>query len=49
MWLMIILEVTKKQGFNFYLENTFVEESQRGGRWNWPPSAFLGLTNTANI
>ena len=27
---MIILEVTKKQGFNFYLENTIVEEGEAG-------------------
>ena len=26
MWLMITLEVTKKQGFALYLENTFVEK-----------------------
>ena len=28
MWLMIILKVTKNQGFAFFLENTFLEKPQ---------------------
>ena len=27
MWFIIILNVTKKQGFNFYLENTFFKSN----------------------
>ena len=36
MWLMIILKVTKKQGFTFSLKDTFLEKLQR--KSNWPPS-----------
>ena len=33
MWLMIVLKVTRKQGFTISLEDTFFEKSQgRGGR-----------------
>ena len=30
MWLMMILKVTKKQGFTLYLENIFLEKPQGG-------------------
>ena len=52
MWLMIILKVTKNQGFTLYLEDSFLE-NQNGGvmgsnRSSTPPAtpcptAFLGL------
>ena len=41
MWLLIILKVTKKQGFTLFLEDTSFEKPQKGGS-NWPP-AVLGL------
>ena len=36
MWLMIILKITKNQGFTLSLEDTILEKPQ--GRSNWPPS-----------
>ena len=39
---MIILKVTKNQGFILSLENTFLEKPQRGS--NWPSPVFLGLS-----
>ena len=39
---MIILKVTKKQGFTLSLEDTFLEKPQ-GGRCQTDPPAFLGL------
>ena len=41
MWLLIILKVTKKQGFTLLLEDT-VSKNHRGGRWSLPP-VVLGL------
>ena len=45
---MIILKVTKKEGFTLSLENTFLEKPQgRRGQTDPPPTstpAFLGLT-----
>ena len=40
MWLMIILKVTKNQGFTLSLEDTYFEKPQgRGSDWNpSPPS-----------
>ena len=46
MWLMIVLKVTRKQGFTISLEDTFFEKSQgRGGGGGQieHPSSFLGL------
>ena len=45
MWLMIILKVTNKSGFNLYLEDTFFEKKQ-GGSVKLTPHlpAVLGLT-----
>ena len=42
MWLVIILKVTKNQGFTLSLEDTFFEKPQVGGP-NWPlsPSRFM--------
>ena len=40
MWLMIILKITKSQGFTFPLEDTFFEKPQGS---NWLPPAVLGL------
>ena len=43
---MIILKVTKKQGFMLTLENTVFEKTQRGGGWgggresDWPFQPF---------
>ena len=34
MWLMIILKVTKKQEFTFFIENKLFEKPQ--GESNWP-------------
>ena len=39
MWLILILKVTKKQGFTLSLEDTLLEKPQAGGS-NWPPSLF---------
>ena len=50
-WIMIILKVTKNQGFTLSLESTFLEKPQ-GGRVNLIPSLFrvkLHLTSTTNI
>ena len=41
MWLMIILKVTKNQGFTLPLEDIFFEKPQGGGKLN--PPAVLGL------
>ena len=38
---MIILKVTKKQGFTLYVENTFLEKLQGVGQID--PLVFLGL------
>ena len=45
MWLMIILKVTKKQGFAFFLENTFLEKSQGEGQMD--SAAFFGLRRSS--
>ena len=37
MWLMIILKVTKNQGFTLSLEDAFFEKTQGGSNW-YPPS-----------
>ena len=42
MWLMIVLKVTKNQGFTLSLENTFLEKPQ--GCQIDPTSALLGLS-----
>ena len=36
MWLMIIIKVTKKQGFKLSLEDTFFEKSQGEGQIDTP-------------
>ena len=41
MYLMIILKVTKNQGFTLSLEDTFFEKPQGGGQFD--PPAVLGL------
>ena len=41
--LMIILKVTKNEGFTFLLEDTFFEKPQGGVRQNDPPPAVIGL------
>ena len=38
MWVVILLKVTKNQGFTFSVEDTFWEKPQRG-----PPPAVQGL------
>ena len=43
---MIILKVTKNQGFTLSLEDTFFEKPQGGGKIDAPP-AVLGLTQTS--
>ena len=45
MCLIIILKVTKNQGFTLSLEDTFFKKSQGAGGLNWPPPAVLGLTD----
>ena len=40
---MIILKVTKDQGFTFSLEDTFFKKLQGGGQIDTPPPAVLGL------
>ena len=40
---MIILKVTKKQGFTVSLENKFLEKTQGRIKLPPPPLAFLGL------
>ena len=47
MWLMIVLTVTKKQGFNLCLEDTFLEKPQWGS--NWTPSIFRVKENCTNF
>ena len=42
---MIILEITKKQGFTSTPKNTFLEN--RGGQFD--PQAFLGLINNSGL
>ena len=47
MWLMIILKVTKNQGFILSLENIFLETLQGEDQIDPPPPpAVLGLTNS---
>ena len=46
MWLMIVLKVTKKQGFTLTLEDTFFGKPQGGGQIDHP-LAILAL-NKAN-
>ena len=54
MWLMIILKVTKKHGFNFSSEDTFLEKPQIGDRdpdrdqIDTPP-AVLWLRKSVNL
>ena len=43
---MIILKVTKKQGFTLFLENSILEKLQ--GELNWPPT-FLVLNDTSSL
>ena len=43
MCLMIILKVTKNQGFTLCLEDTIFKKPQGGS--NWPPPAVLGLNS----
>ena len=48
MWLMIILKVTKNQGFTFSLEDTVFEKPQGGSNWP-PPLAVLVLKQKNDI
>ena len=41
MWLIIILNVTKKQGFTVSIKRIFLEKQQGVSNWRYP--AFLGL------
>ena len=45
MWLMIILKVTKNQGFTLSLEDTLFKKPQGGGS-NWPHPVVLALKIT---
>ena len=40
MWLLIIIKVTKKQGFSVSLKNFFLEKPQRGDQIDPSPSPF---------
>ena len=40
-WLIIILQVTKNQGFTLSLEDTFIEKPQRRSNWITRPSSRL--------
>ena len=48
---MIILKVTRSQGFTLYLEDTFFEKPTEGGRGGGglTPTAGLGLINFNDI
>ena len=46
MWLMIILKVTKNQGFTISVEDTFFEKPQRGVKLTPFPPAVLGLNKS---
>ena len=45
---MIILKITKKQGFTLSLEDTFLEKPQEGSNVPLPP-AFLGLKHCGSL
>ena len=47
MYLKIILKVTKNQGFNVSLEDTFFEKPQGGGS-DWPPPSRFRVKTSPN-
>ena len=49
MWLMIILKVTKNQGFTLSLEDTFLKKPQGGRGGQIDPQVVLGLMGGTNV